>query len=306
MTGQGPKPRSDLRIVAVVPLYRPDAGQFDNVRSHLEQVDAVVAVDDGSGPSFANAIDSLATEKVRVEMLPCNSGIAAALNAGVRVALNEGATHILTIDQDSRLGQEYVGKALRTLESLDLMGTCAGAVGAGIVGDSRLRGKELGAGVRNGVNSIQSGWLVPRATFELVGQFDEQLFIDCVDTDFAIRCELARRHIVITDECAIEHQLGLGERRSMTVRGRGAFASHPPLRRYYITRNRLLLLARYGRRRPRLLVRQTIRESRIALSCLIVGPARGRQARAIVRGIVDAALGRIGRVDSSLAARLQA
>ena len=307
MTGTTPAQQEGHRVVALVPLYRPDAEHLDNVRSLLQQVDAVVAVDDGSGQDYALGLASLATDAIRVDALKVNSGIAAAMNAGVRTALECGATHVLTIDQDSRLGPRYVHEALAALATLSRLGVHAGALGAGIVGSSRLGGAEsiAGSDARSGINSIQSGWVIPRETLTAVGQFDERLFIDCVDTDFAIRCELAQRRIVITDACRIEHQLGAGQRRLVTFRGRGAFAFHPPLRRYYITRNRLVMLKRYGARRPALLLRQTFRETRIAVACLVVGPARGRQLRAVAHGVVDAARNRLGGVDPGLSMRLR-
>lgn len=282
-----------LRVVAVVPLYRPTSQQVEMLSDLEQEVDAIVAVDDGSGPW--KVLDSAAGRAVLLRMAS-NVGIARCLNEGVNEARRLGATHVLTMDQDSGLSMHYVREALNALQHLSDSGIPCGGVGAGHIGPHRVDGAAVADEVRDGFDGIQSGWLLPISTLDRVGPFDEDLFIDCVDVDYLVRCSVAGLPIVVTDRCTIEHALGTGER-TVRIGGRSVvFSYHRPFRRYYITRNRILMLRRHGRERPRAMVGQAVTAARIAAMSLVLGSERQAQAVAIWAGLVHGLAGRGGRI----------
>jgi rhamnosyltransferase len=79
--------------------------------------------------------------------------------------------------------------------------------------------------------------------------FAEELFIDYVDHEFALRMRQAGYILLEATAIFLEHRIGATTRH--TILGMPVkVTNHPPQRRYYMTRNRLLLYWHYGRRFP--------------------------------------------------------
>ena len=113
---------------------------------------------------------------------------------------------------------------------------------------------------------IQSGLVVTRATYDAVGLFEDELFIDCVDTEFYLRARARDCHALIVPGTMITHSFGqftswtppwflrmlLRKRR----RGPGGefvafeFGVGAPFRDYYVARNRTVMYRRYWRTEP--------------------------------------------------------
>ena len=90
---------------------------------------------------------------------------------------------------------------------------------------------------------ISSGCLIPLSAIDTIGEMDEELFIDHVDTDWFLRAKsLGWRSYGVCD-ALMEHALG-----EQTLRiwwGRWRYLPlHQPFRYYYIYRNSLLLYRR--------------------------------------------------------------
>ena len=101
-------------VVAVVAAYRPDPSLTDSVQALQQQVAHVVVVDDGSPDGSEAVLAGLADAGALVVRQPQNSGIAAALNAGIAAARTRwNPDFFLTLDQDSRPVGEYVRRGAR-------------------------------------------------------------------------------------------------------------------------------------------------------------------------------------------------
>lgn len=300
-------------VTAVVAAFRPDDDIFDNVRRVAAQVTRVIVVDDGSGEAsdgvFAR-LDAMDPDRVEIVRRPRNEGIAAALNAGVVSALHGGAARVLTMDQDSRIADDYVDAASRAAERLRRGGRPFAAIAAGMQSGHPVRPvyyRDRGDAITPTLEAIQSGLLIPAETFDAIGLFDESLFIDCVDSDFVARAASRGLPTYLARECTIDHPLGRtietpGIR--STRSGRRSFAFHPAWRRYYITRNRAVVLVRHGSAKPAWALRSLAGETVQLARCLVFGPEKGRQSAAVALGLVHAALGRRGRLAGPAAAAL--
>ena len=87
------------------------------------------------------------------------------------------------------------------------------------------------------------GALMKSETYQKLGPFEDQLFIDGVDTEYALRMRAAGYKIVESN-VVLNHSLG--KMTPHTFAGRHIFVTnHNPQRRYFITRNRIVLLRRY-------------------------------------------------------------
>ena len=274
MTETGPEEHR-APVVAVIPAYEPGPNLVDLVRCLSEQVTTVVVVDDGS-PTWPD-IPQRAAVVVRHDS---NRGIAAALNTGIREALTDAdALAVLTVDQDSQLPARFVRRLLDTWRDAESAG-----VRVGLVAPQKVTGQP---DQRPGRPPIQSGQLIPVTTLRRVGDFDERLFIDGVDDDYALRCLDAGLALVVAEGLTIGHRLGATH--DVTIAGRTVTLTRSaPFRYYYLTRNRLWLVRRNARRHPRWAVAQAFGLLRHLVVVQTLVPDRHARADAVWRGVRDA------------------
>ena len=289
--------------VAIVSLFNPSDGVLANAAALLKQVDAVVVVDDGSTKDPARILGDLVNLGCRVERLAENSGIAAALNAGISSVLSSAAKpdYILTMDQDSLLDDGYVAA---------LEAAASAAVGAGVplgmVAPGSIRGLPVRrAGVMNGIQlggePIQSGLLIPVPVLERLGLFQSSLFIDGVDSEFYLRCTSNGLRAVIAPDAALDHSLGSPA--TAKLFGRELSIGGKPLkirtaadwRYYYLFRNRILLARQYGRRFSLWILKGFLADYRHLIIVTLLAPGRKTRLANALDGIRDGVRGLSGR-----------
>ncbi len=270
-------------VIAVCPVLEPPQTTAAGLRRLREQVAGLVVVDDGSSVPVAY-------EGIDVVRLPENRGIAAALNQGVRAAVAAGATHVLTVDQDSSFPDDYVQQLLACERSAQRQGLRPGAVGAVEFSGLHHSG-HFSDGVMVVQESIQSGTLFAATALAEVGGFDERLVIDAVDTDVCLRLQCAGWDVCVAP-VGFEHALGDGH--FVRFLGRRVWSSrHAPLRRYYITRNGIVVLRRHARRHPRWAL---VYLRRLLVATWLSVREGGPEVRAAVReGLADGWRRRLGK-----------
>ena len=284
MTESGP--RTDrVSVVAVVPAYEPGPGLLELVDALAPQVAEVIVVDDGS-PHGAQTIDAAAERGARVLRHVTNKGIAAALNSGIRAALNQDdRVAVLTVDQDSRIPAGFVAALVDDWERAEQDG-----VRVGLVAPEHVSGLP---DQRAGRPPVQSGLLLPVATLRRVGDFDERLFIDGVDDDYALRCLDAGLALVVAEGVTLGHRLG--DTHEVTLAGRTVTLTRSaPFRYYYLTRNRIRLVGRHARRHPAWAAGQVVGVVGHLGLVVAFDPERGSRAREAWDGIRDGFRGRTG------------
>jgi rhamnosyltransferase len=304
-------------VAAVVTAFRPGAGLPALVRSLVAQAARVVVVDDGSGPDADAVLDEARAAGAEVVRHEANRGIAAALNTGIAAARaprdDAGSAHlaaVVTFDQDSTVDEGFVAA---------LLGTSRDAAGAGLrvglVAPARVEGlpspvSGYERGFVLGGTPIQSGLFIPVATLDRVGRFAEPLFIDGVDTDYAVRVADAGLVVVLATGAALGHSLG--ERHPVTVLGRPVrvggraldFVVSKPFRYYYLLRNRVLLNRMHGRRHRAWSIGETLGDLRHCAIVLAVAPGRRRRLSAMTAGLRDGWAGRTGRIPAAVEGRI--
>lgn len=287
----GPRPtRPDEPVFAVVTSFHPDQGLVEVCRSVRDQVDRVIVVDDGSGAEADEVLDACARLGVEVVRQPSNQGISAALNAG---AAHAGPGTLLTLDQDSRLPAGYVAGLLDIAERARQSGVRVGIVGPSQAGGVREAGGAVQDGVVIGREPIQSGLLVTAQARADLGDFDAGLFIDGVDTEYWLRARERGWVTVVAPDLRIEHSLGRVHR--VRLLGRSVPVRHAATFRYYfIARNRIALLRRYGRRERGWATEAVLRDLRHLLIVTVLVPGRAARLAASVQGWRDGGRGRTG------------
>lgn len=290
-------------VVAVVPTYRPDDALVGNVALIRSQVDRVIVVDDGSGPAAELVLRRVAELGVELLRLPENGGIARALNAGVGAALQDAATrYLLTVDQDTALAPDFVARCLETFRLPGEDGQDVGAVVPLVVSGRAIRTVVSSTGWETPLEPVQSGMVIARQTFERVGLFREEFVIDCVDSDFFLRSREAGLSTAVSPAATMRHQLGVTR---TTTPGRPGFAYHSPVRRFYMTRNRLTVLREHSSF-DRVWFRKILMAELVGLAlCVVAGPHRFRQLRAVAAGVAASIRGEFGPIPEKIRRRLQ-
>lgn len=285
---------ADLRVDAVVTVFDADADLQVHVDAVLPQVRRVVVVDDGSRRPPSLRPD----DRVEVLTLEHNSGIAQALNVGIRACLDAGADAVLTLDQDTAVPDGAVSRLVRVIEQhADRVAFAAPEKFAEVSQVWRRESPD----VLLTRHTIQSAMLVPRATFDRVGLLRDDLFIDLVDTEFELRCHAAGLDGLAAPGLAVGHRLGRRYERGPL--GRLGLPGFPPqvtlstpFRYYYRVRNRIVLNRSVSwRGRAGWLLRDTVIEVLHFVNVLVVARPRRAMWRIMRAAVSDARSGRLGR-----------
>jgi len=302
------RPAPSTRVVAVISAFNPGPALVDACTSLLSQTASVTIVDDGSTADVTEILDACAAAGCQVVLLGQNSGIAAALNAGVDTAFESepGAEFVLTLDQDSTLQRDYVERAVAAYDAATTAGVRVGLVAPHSVEGLPSRVAEVRNGVVLGLEPIQSGLVIPRSVWHDAGPFRAGLFIDSVDTEYFMRLSDAGLETVLAAGTHLGHSLGgrfhptiFGRR--LRLGGRDvSLVRSAPFRYYYLARNRVLMNRAFGARHRAWSVRETVLDARHFAIVLALSPNRLTLARLIVAGWRDGVRGRQGRMPESV------
>lgn len=298
------------RVCGVVSAFNPGPENVANINWLLRYVTRVVVVDDGSPSDVSKSLAEMEANGAVVVRLETNRGIAHALNAGIREARKRWDPEwIVTMDQDSRFTGDYVSAALATADASrdpETIGmVCAES-------HNQIPLPKSGEQSEPEVfDPMTSGSLVRSTTFDRVGYFDEDFFIDCVDSEFNARLREHGLRALAGHGCNLDHSLG--HARPMKILGWHARIGakklfvyyHAPFRVYYITRNSLVLARRFAFKQPKWVLRRIYMEIQSHIVRFGFGPNRRKHLIATVAGVRDACRQRMGKIDDALAARLR-
>lgn len=266
------------KILAVVVSFNGLRKTVETIGALIGKVDHVHVVDNGSRRESVALLDDVASSgAVTLELLRRNEGVGYALNCGVRAARRLGCGWLLTMDQDSLVDD----KMLEAYEAAIARSTDAVCLTPSVMVGGRAH-PSSGEPVDF---AITSGNLIRMDLFDRIGGFDEGLFIDGVDVDFSLRVRHSGKQIVRVKGAVLYHELG----QPQTARGwlSRFYMAHPPLRRYYMCRNHLYLMQRYGAKFPLFIAKATIVQLLHLVSILVYGGQRVESLRFIWYGVVN-------------------
>ena len=232
---------------AVVVTFNPDEGLPERLSAIAAQVREVVVVDNSTSADHARSIEQIcACHNYRLIINGENRGVATALNQGI--ALAQGAcTWVLTMDQDTIV----LPQLLSTLRSA--YDDCPFAERVGIIGSPlNNRGYErrlasslcVGKSYHEVKTVITSGSLVHVETYQKIGGFRDDLFVDCVDCEYCLRLAKNGYRTIEANEFGMIHSIGSPRERRLLWK-RPSPSNHSVIRRYYIARNRLAVAMEY-------------------------------------------------------------
>jgi len=275
-------------IAGVVVLYNPDQTVVTNIKSYIDFLQVLYVIDNSEQPKL-EIIDEICGlgEKVRYIAFGENKGIGCALNVGAARAIEFGADWLLTMDQDSRFEENAISKLVEYCNKVRDNKVII------IAPEPRDRGltnkKQRENPFRHIV--ITSGSLLNLKLYQENGSFREDFFIDFIDTEYCLRAKRNGLKVVTLKGVLMDHKLGDPKRVLFFVP-----TNHPPIRRYYITRNRIEVWREYSSVDPEN-IRYDIWCSVKELAKIILSEDKKlEKIWMIIRGIIDSLRGRFGKL----------
>ncbi|MGA9508281.1 MAG: glycosyltransferase family 2 protein [Candidatus Sulfotelmatobacter sp.] len=282
-------------VCAVIVMYHPSAAILEVVSTVLAQVQGLVVVDNGSN---ADEVDPLcaASQTLGFRLIENgeNLGIAEALNQGVRWAQKQGYPWVIFFDQDSNITDGFVREMFAAWE-------CHPARDR--VASIHPRYKDPESGMEMVVTHdsdgepllpMTSGSIMPVWIFEKLGWFASEYFIDVVDWEFCFRIRAAGFLVIEARNATLLHAPGKPTK-SIFLGHTFLQTHHSAMRRYYITRNRIVFCRKYFRSFPGWIVNSAYAQFKETIACLLVEENRASKIRSILLGTWDALAGRMGK-----------
>jgi len=231
-------------VCAGIVSYNPCIERLEkNIEAVSALVDTVLIVDNGS--QNANEIESLADRNnCKYISFQKNEGIAFALNSIMKYALEHGYSWCITLDQDSVVPDNLLTEASELLneKQLCLITTRILEKNSGETPD--LGVTPDGNRFQEVPKCITSSTLTNTLIWKEVGGFDDRLFIDYVDYDYAVKCRKAGYKIIRLNNVFLNHEIGKSAmKRFLFFKVR--VANHSSFRKYYISRNIVIFIRRY-------------------------------------------------------------
>lgn len=282
------------RVAGVVVLYHPGEELRENIASYAGQVDILFAVDNSEDAAGDMAGRLREFGNVVYVANGRNLGVAAALNTGARLAMENGCEYLLTMDQDSRAAPGMVSTMLG----------CAGSFtrdNLGIVAPFLVTrpGESPGSAAecREMQSVMTSGNLLDLGAYETAGPFMEELFVDFVDIEYCLRLRSLGFRIVRANRARLEHRVGRLLKFRLFFRDL-YLTSHSPLRKYYKTRNRFFVADRYRDAFPGFRRADRARFALELLRLLFFEDRKGEKLAMMRRGYADFRKSRLGRFEA--------
>jgi GT2 family glycosyltransferase len=263
---------------------------------------SVVLVDNNSQDGTPEAV-SRSHPDVRVIALDENRGFAGGVNVGLRAALDDGAEHVLLLNNDAIVEPGFLEPLVTAAAAPQVGAACAQILHAepphlvwyagasydprrGHQGRHRAYGEpRLPATTAPYPTDRACGgaMLIPRGAAERVGLLDETLFAYAEDVEWSLRARAAGLSIVVVPASVVYHEVSAAS---------GGASSPDTL--YYALRNGLVVaeracrLGRAGTARRRA-------EAALAFTMQALrSPWRRRGLQAVRAGLRDARRGRLG------------
>ena len=179
-------------LIMVIFNYRPNLSQVIRAVSN-ESIDYVEIVDNSTERinDISSMLDSFGTNRNKVNYIANskNIGLSKALNLGIKKGIERGCNLFFILDQDAQPTEGYFDHMKSIFKSVLESDMSTGAIAPIVTNSRKLLGKNCG--LRTPVSKVKmlinSGMVVPLTTYSKIGLYDENLFLDSVDTEFINR-----------------------------------------------------------------------------------------------------------------------
>ena len=292
----------NTHVCAIMVTYRSAESVAEVVQALLAQVKCVYIIDNGSYESTREKLQQCRSDypdRIQLVLNDGNIGLAAAQNQGIRQALAARFEWILLIDDDSMPQTDMIGRLLAVWRARD--DARIGILAPRIVERNvpvasrylvpwcrigfRRKKLQMKECLSDAAMVIASGSLIRAEVFHRAGLMNEGFFIDSVDHEFCLRARRSGYTILVAGDSVLFHRQGNKRRHALLGIIPVITSGHSAGRRYYIFRNRLFLLRRYGRHFPFLLPHEAMACAIDAARILLFETAKKEKLASAWRGL---------------------
>lgn len=269
------------KVAGVTVLYHPTIEIVENIKSYIKQIDILYLINNTPDDLDQDIVSSLNSNKVVLVNNKKNKGIATALNQAANLAQKDNYGYLLTMDQDSKVSDNLVEKALRILQD-DIR---VGIVYPVVINNVSSQISKTNASDKFPI-AMTSGSIMRLAIFNEVGGFLDKLFIDYVDYELSIRMILNGYKIIKMEDIFVYHNLGnIKEIKLLSIRVYPT--NHLPIRWYYRTRNRFYIYNNYKKSIPEFIQQDKIIFIKELIKILLFENKKISKYNMILRGYLD-------------------
>jgi len=282
-------------VAACIVSYNPGPEMRLALCSVLSQVSTVFVIDNASSNESAVMLAELCAEPaVTLISNKDNVGVAGAFNQAARMAIGQGYEWMLLMDQDAVAPAGLVQRLMRGVDGWG--GTrlpavlCPLSIGSDPSGhQSAVPNADMAVGA-----CINAGSIVRLVAWEAVGGYDEDFFVDYVDIEFCFRCRQHGWAVVQVGGAVMVHSFGSPTSHRFLWK-RPMTSNHSALRRYYITRNRILFYRKYWRFDARWVLGNVCIAIKEVVLIVLFESGKREKLNAITVGVVDGLRGLRGK-----------
>lgn len=285
------------KICAIIVTYNSEGALERGAASVESQAAEIVIVDNGSGPQTLALLEDIKRRFQKVTLLRNNEnlGIAAALNRGVKYAMERGCEWVLTLDDDSEPEPDMVQKMLDAYYSFEPQERSKIAIIA--PNYTILKGLVYGQGPSSIIPAaITSGQLVKTNIFSKVGLYKEDLFIDGVDHEFCLRLLKFGFKTLLVPSAVLRQRMGPNPELREFLGKKFVVANHSPRRYYYTYRNSMYLYRNYFRYAPRWVLRNIFSLGFLFAKMILFEKQKLGKIAMICRGFFDGMRNKYGKI----------
>ena len=236
-----------MKLAGVVILYHPDKTLLlQNIRSYLSVLDMLYVIDNTAltDSLLAKELKSLGSN-IKYIANQQNLGIGKALNKASGLAISDGYTWMLTMDQDSYFEESQLSAYNDQFIQLFSTRKDVAVIAPSYLDTTFSALKKNNEYIK--VNAvITSGSIINLDIWKKLNGFDEKLFIDEVDHEYCYRANTHNFEVNQFQNIYFKHQLGkskvAGYFGSIAKRSR---IIHSPERVYFMVRNYLFIRKKY-------------------------------------------------------------
>jgi len=229
-----------MKIAVCVILYNPGESVIQNIQSYINHVDKLYLIDNSESinTDLQKAYNALSNTIIVRNGI--NEGIAKRLNEACDLAINDEFDYLLTMDQDSYFDEESISKYLECLETNKAQNVSMYGI------NHQQEMTDLNCSYAEAKFLITSGSIINLRSYQQIGDFDENLFIDFVDTEYCFRSIQKGFKLIEFQHIFLNHSLGISiTKRSLKNFKKNKRSFHSPVRLYYMMRNFLYLNSKY-------------------------------------------------------------
>ena len=237
-----------MKIAGTVVWYNPSNENIENIKTYINFVEKLYIIDN-SKKDDNKLSEELNNKKIEyIYNNGKNLGISSALNLACEKAKKEDFSWILTMDQDSSFDSKNIKEYFKIFNQIQNNNI-------GIISPNHLLKNDI---IKNEEDKefidtdhvMTSGNLLNLSVWEKVGKFDENLFIDEVDSEMCYRMLENGYEIRQLNKVKMSHELGSLEKRNFFFK-KISILNHNHIRKYYIMRNKFYMFKNYRKYRIR-------------------------------------------------------